>query len=133
MSTNYHAATIVGCRIEREKLFFTKKVRSCNCATEETKYCQECGAKWLTRVDTAHPQYDHGKGELCGLRVFDNDYSDHVFIAAAFACVDDETFAPEGICVDGILSGDFATKLINILEPLGMWKNFGIWTIMWCS
>jgi hypothetical protein len=137
MDTNYYAATIVGCRIDRGKLFFTKNVRSCGCAAQEAKYCQECGQKWWCKVDVAHPQYNYGTGRLCDLEVFDSNFSDHVFIAATSSHVDKETYvSEEKIDAHLIISGQLRGAIKKVLEPLDMWEkgnNFGIWTIMWCD
>lgn len=133
-STNYHAASIIGCRINRDKLFFDKKVRSCDCAVPETKYCQQCGSKWWCTVAKAHPQYNYDTRKFCDLEVFDNYYSEYVFIAVASNCVDEETYVSDiNMDTRPALFDALREEIKGILEPLGMWENFGIWTVMWCS
>jgi DNA-directed RNA polymerase subunit RPC12/RpoP len=144
MSTTYHAAAIVGCKIDGSKIFFNKEVRACKhlipsqtpgLPPENAKFCSECGKKVWSKVSTSIPQYDEEEETLCGFRVFYDENDDCVFVAGEYTEIPNELEAlPE--MLDAGAAGDTVRRNLKAtLKPLGLWdeKQFGIWLVTWYS
>ena len=138
MSTTHHAAAIIGCKIDKSKVMFEKSVRSCEhtALTHPAKFCPECGKK-LWGVDTTSIiEYNRSDNELCGFRVFDNEYDDYILVVGRSVEIDTDcynTSAKLDIVNDDI---SFDRKVLeSSLKPVGLWdeKEFGIWVCMWIS
>lgn len=135
MSTTYHAAAILGCRIDESKIFFKKEIRTCDhpLSDNNPKFCSECGKSVFLMVDTAIDEYDYSDQTLSGLRVFGNYVSDQVIIAVDSSIVDSEEWISTRIDPDHTIGSHSYLK--EVLEPLGLWdeKQFGIWCMMWAN
>ncbi len=144
MRTTYHAAAVVGCRVDRSKVFILEDVRLCShpLPSMETQrlrmdvnFCPICGKKLWSKEYKSIPQYDFVDETICGLRVVSNEYNDEVYIAAEVAEIDThldydgKSISPHGI------DTTVRERIKAILEPIGLWneEEFGIWVVMWCS
>lgn len=135
MSTTYNAAAIVGCKIDKSKVFFIEQVRSCKhpISIENAKFCPECGEEVFVEQDGAIPQYDQDEKTICGFRAFYNEYNDFIIVASEFAEIDFYSEEPKMIDVDTVNGAQLRLKLA--LEPYNLWdkKQFGIHVFQWCS
>ena len=138
MSTTYHAAAVIGCRIERSQLFCTEQKRGCGhdlpqpWATSEAKFCDQCGNQLWIGLQTAIPEYDQGKGTVCGFRLIDNHWDDYVYVVGEISTTN----------TDGALTTKLTPDLIHIqdcfeleLSGTDLWDEdeFGIWPFLWYS
>lgn len=141
MSVTYHAAAIVGCKIDKSEIFFLRKVRLCEhplpdenlqllYPKESTKFCQDCGKKLWKKEEKPIPQYDPDEEILCGLRVFSNKYDDFVIVAIRFVTTDDNY--PKMLASRAV-DDTMRSSLKIALQPHRLWDDraFGIWVIMW--
>ncbi len=151
MSTTYHAAAIIGCRIDRSRIFLPERVKRCEHPSDgNAKFCSRCGQKMWKSVNKPIPQYDINDNTIGGLKVFGDDYDDHVFVAGSFVSVDQyggshHPYAIIDAPVEMLTVGSAAacgesglahTRLRKVLIPLGLWddgEQFGIWVVMWCT
>lgn len=141
MSTEYNAAAIVGCKIDKSKVFFTEEVRSCKhpIPMENAKFCPECGKNVFLKHNRAIPQYDwdeestSGFSTICGFTVFNYECNDFLIVAGKFTKTDFYSEEPEMLDISTI--NDVLLKLKLALEPCGLWdeKQFGIHVFQWCS
>lgn len=137
MSTTYHAATIVGCKIDRSKIFFNQKVRQCEHLVPEIirdiKFCPKCGKEMWIKKEVSIPEYDEDKEALCGFRTFFSDEDDCVFVAGEYIETDNNIYTPiEMLSTD---TYEIRKRLKTALEPFDLWdeRQFGIWLVTWYS
>ncbi len=137
MSTTYHAAAIIGCRIPRSKIFLKKKIRTCEHTLSEgnPKFCQECGKRIHLTIDSAIDEYNSDNNTIGGLGVFGNNFSDQVLLAADAAVVDCEEWISDMISINPSSHNRLKQKIKSILEPLDLWdeEQFGVWGMIWTS
>lgn len=137
MNMTYKAVTIIGCRIDRSRIFIEEKHRCCDHEIEtieykKLRYCPECGKKWTKIVEEPIPQYDMCANTIDGFEVFCNNTDDHIFVAGGFVSVNQyRDMSGEMLTSRSI---DVAFKnLRNALKPLKLWDNgaqFGIWPFL---
>ncbi len=81
---------------------------------------------------TTIPEYDQGKGTVCGFRVIDNNWDDFVYVVGEAS----ETNT------DGALTTRLTTDLLHLRDSLelelsdnDLWDEdeFGIWPVLWTS
>jgi len=139
MSTTYHAIAIVGCKVDKSKLFTTDLVRSCEhpIPVGGVKFCPECGKRTYKKTKKPIQDYDTDKETVCGKRVFGH-YYDTNFVIIAEQCVAVDNYDGPLAKMLPITVTDTTTwenKLRAVLEPLGLWddEQFGIWTMLYCS
>lgn len=135
MSTTDYAASIIGCRVDRSKIFFKQKTRICDHSLPENypNFCPECGKRTYLMMEVTIDEYDQDHKTLNGLRVFENEYSDQIIIAACSVVLDcDEWISCK---LDPAHVSGSRTQLKKILKPLDLWdeEQFGIWCMMWAN
>lgn len=137
MSTTYHAAAVVGCKINKSKIFFTEKVRGCGhySALAEDKFCPHCGQKAWREERRSILEYDKDEGTICGFRVFNNEHENYVFVAGRCTETDQFAYQPAKMLGTSTIHTEVQMKLKSALAPLGLWdyEQFGIWVIVWTS
>lgn len=133
MSTVYHSAVVIGCKISKSKVFFVEQIRSCDHSIDESaKFCPECGKKVLKEKKGSIEQYDPWSKTVCGLSTFFDERDDFIIIAGEFAETDYYS-EPEMLSVGAVQK---ASRILRrLLGPCNLWdkKEFGIYVIQWCS
>lgn len=141
MSTTYHAAAVIGCRIPKSKLFLEEEIRGCEHElpkkydSDETQFCAQCGKLlWVTLHKTI-PEYNPGMKTLCTFRVFDIEWEDFITVAAPGE-VSETDFNSYSLANRlGIPAPSVAERMERSLGELGLWDEttFGIWAVLWTS
>lgn len=137
----YKAAAVVGCKIDRSKLFLTEDVRGCEhdlpqpWATSEAKFYGQCAKPLWVTIHKPILKYNPNKETLCGLRVFENNFGDDVVVGDIY--VEDSSdlmLQPEMIAVH-LVNDVVRNKIKGKLEPLNLWdeEQLGIWLITWAE
>lgn len=137
MGVDWYARAAIGCKVAKEKLWPTSRVRACShpLPDEAMRFCPTCGKPaWENRSRPADG-YDEGKGTFHGFPVArGTDGAVHVVcVKGCLAEADsDDGAARRGLPGD---IGEAEHDLRAMLEPLGMWddKAFGLWSILYCS
>jgi len=129
------AYSIIGVRINSDKLYVSKKVRGCEhpLYNESALFCIICGAKgWLTETNPVVGYNFKGancNGDVAGFPVI--VVGEYAFICGRVASVcDNSAEFSKGMKISDIdsLKNDMRLNL----TPLGLWDedSFGVWTVM---
>ncbi|KKN99069.1 hypothetical protein LCGC14_0143160 [marine sediment metagenome] len=140
MSTTYHAAAVVGCRIPKSKIFLTEKVRECEHNIPESRikddeFCAKCGKPlWVTLHKTI-PEYNRDMNTLCTFRVFDIEWEDFITVAGPGAVSEVANDCEKPSQLIHLPASDVRKRMERGLEKIGLWDDneFGIWAILWGS
>lgn len=136
MSTTFHAAAVIGCKVAREKIFPKEDIRRCkHVVNETTKHCPECGLKMWKTVEVPIPEYDSCTNTVRGMKLFDNYYDDDIIVAYHYSKVSqDGNFETEMIPTN-MFDDLTEIRAKETFEALGLWDfhRFGIWPVLYCS
>ena len=134
MSITYTAVVVVGCKIPKDRVTFDKDVRGCNCiipveiVIEDMSFCPNCGKKiWITKtICSVEYNQEFGYNTLFGLRVFQQEYKDHVFVSGL------DTYKDSDRLDANVSLSLVKARVQEILEPHDLWdeKEFGIWAFL---
>lgn len=138
MSTTYRATAIVGCRVDKSKVFLKKKVRGCKHETpfgENAQFCPECGVKLWTTLVIPRDIYDISAETILGFHVFFDENEDHLFIAADFT--EDDYYndsEPKRISLQDASDSIEMSHFKSQMQRHGLWdeNEVGIWVFLSC-
>lgn len=140
MGAEYEAFSIIGCRVDGEKLFTETTVKTCTHTFDASfAFCPKCGKPATETELEALFDEDEGdyNGRLGGLDVVvpfsDDEIPDWAYIGPIVARgssdgPDDRTQLPADLAA-------IKEQTRVALDPLGLWDEsaFGLWTLLDCS
>lgn len=139
MSTQRHAALVVGVKIDKSKVFVDTRIRGCRHPIHGIcpgNFCNQCGNQIWINGTTIIPEYeDEDEITLAGVQVFSDD-NDTMIVGERSITVGFYTDqGTSGMMPQGADSDLYKERLREKLEPLGLWdqEKFGTWIIMWTS
>jgi len=138
MGVSYSAYTVVGIRVKEHQLYKEKRIRECKHPfVEDARFCPVCGKSMFSVEYESIAGYDEGSVEFLGFDVYggtlneDDSIGTDIFIGVG--CLVDDEYEPKKF--DLLNEEEVRNELKKKLEPLGLWneKDFGIWTVLYCS
>jgi len=136
MGADYYSYVVIGCEIDKSKLYTSTKARACYCIVdgiEDTSFCSNCGKPvWKDELDVAEG-FDESKETLCGYNLIYGTDHERCWVAISDAEADDRNDAVKLEAPDDLAK--LRKELKTAIGPVGFRdeKKFGIWVINYCS
>lgn len=136
MGVDYSTYVVIGCEIDKEKLYISEKVRSCDCdvdGIENMSFCSKCGKTVWKEIEDTVEGYDESKDTLFGYDLRYGTDHERCWVIIRGARADDKNSAIKLEVIDNI--SELREELKAAIGPAGFWeeKKFGIWAIHYCS
>lgn len=138
MVADYSSHVVIGCEIDKSKLYTSTKVRACYCIVdgiEDANFCLNCGKPvWKDGLAVVEG-YDESQGTLFGFDIVYGTDHERCWIAIRKAEAEDDHDAVKLEDVEQISLSELKEMLKAAIGPAGFWdeKKFGIWVINYCS
>jgi len=138
MGVDYYANSIIGVRIPNTRV--KTKVRGCNHPESNAKFCPECGKPMHVEDDALHPIIEklddyHSKEKIRLVWSTDHDEAYVGFFkgGSESSRSGGARDAAKVELPDNINIQELKNALKEELKELYNEKNFGLWTILYCS
>ncbi len=136
MSASLYAYGVLGCRIDKSKLYKHERRRQCKHPLPDPgsdQYCPTCGKRAYDNEQVPIDGYDPEHETLLGLHVTTG--TDGVPIVAGGHHVKADGYRNASGMLDATDVPAAWSHIRAVLEPAGLWDadEFGFWVILYCS